>query len=229
MGRPAEETRTQGGPAFLPQPHDRDTEPDGPYARSAPAEGVDPRTRQPRVKGLRSDAEKAARLPASCMNSAYKSRCEGRGALSSRTARRPTHWYLVSCHRFEVERESKSSFGARVVPALGRKTAAHLHHGGQAGGVRFARPRCHGAAAGRWPSGADVLCEALTVSTRAPGRATSGSAPRPPPPCSAWPNSSTALPDGSRDPLGAAPAPVASAGTSDTSPPRRQGLQRVFL
>ncbi len=36
-------------------PHDRDTEPDGLYARSAPAEAVDPRTLQPRVKGYKTE------------------------------------------------------------------------------------------------------------------------------------------------------------------------------
>lgn len=36
-------------------PHDRDSEPDGLYARSAPAEAVDPRTLQPRVKGYKTE------------------------------------------------------------------------------------------------------------------------------------------------------------------------------
>jgi hypothetical protein len=36
-------------------PHDRDREPDGLYARSAPAEAVDPRTLEPRVKGYKTE------------------------------------------------------------------------------------------------------------------------------------------------------------------------------
>lgn len=36
-------------------PHDRDTKPEGLYARSAPAEAVDPRTLQPRVKGYKTE------------------------------------------------------------------------------------------------------------------------------------------------------------------------------
>jgi len=36
-------------------PHDRDSEPDGLYAKSAPAEAVDPRTLQPRVKGYKTE------------------------------------------------------------------------------------------------------------------------------------------------------------------------------
>ncbi|MFE5219369.1 MULTISPECIES: DUF6009 family protein [unclassified Streptomyces] len=36
-------------------PHDRDIEPDGLYARSAPAEAVDPRTLHPRVKGYKTE------------------------------------------------------------------------------------------------------------------------------------------------------------------------------
>ncbi len=36
-------------------PHDRDTERDGLYATSAPAEAVDPRTLEPRVKGYKTD------------------------------------------------------------------------------------------------------------------------------------------------------------------------------
>ncbi|MFB7738498.1 DUF6009 family protein [Streptomyces sp. NPDC056112] len=36
-------------------PHDRDSEPDGLYARSAPAEAVDPRTLEPRVKGYKTE------------------------------------------------------------------------------------------------------------------------------------------------------------------------------
>jgi hypothetical protein len=36
-------------------PHDRDCEPDGLYARSAPAEAVDPRTLEPCVKGYKTE------------------------------------------------------------------------------------------------------------------------------------------------------------------------------
>nr|WTB11963.1 DUF6009 family protein [Streptomyces antimycoticus] len=36
-------------------PHDRDSDPDGLYAKSAPAEAVDPRTLQPRVKGYKTE------------------------------------------------------------------------------------------------------------------------------------------------------------------------------
>ncbi|MFJ3762934.1 DUF6009 family protein [Streptomyces sp. NPDC090080] len=36
-------------------PHDRDAEPEGLYAKSAPAEAVDPRTLQPRVKGYKTE------------------------------------------------------------------------------------------------------------------------------------------------------------------------------
>ncbi|MFJ7305634.1 DUF6009 family protein [Streptomyces sp. NPDC099088] len=36
-------------------PHDRDIQPDGLYAKSAPAEGVDPRTVEPRVKGYKTE------------------------------------------------------------------------------------------------------------------------------------------------------------------------------
>ncbi|MEU5282142.1 DUF6009 family protein [Streptomyces asoensis] len=36
-------------------PHDRDTEPNGLYAKSAPAEAVDPRTLKPRVKGYKTE------------------------------------------------------------------------------------------------------------------------------------------------------------------------------
>ncbi|WP_333752579.1 DUF6009 family protein [Streptomyces sp. IBSBF 2394] len=40
---------------FWVLPHDRDSEPDGLYAKSAPAEAVDPRTLQPRVKGYKTE------------------------------------------------------------------------------------------------------------------------------------------------------------------------------
>ncbi|WP_331748581.1 DUF6009 family protein [Streptomyces chartreusis] len=36
-------------------PHDRDSKPEGLYAKSAPAEGVDPRTLEPRVKGYKTE------------------------------------------------------------------------------------------------------------------------------------------------------------------------------
>lgn len=40
---------------FWVLPHDRDTKPDGLYAKSAPAEAVDPRTVGPRVKGYKTE------------------------------------------------------------------------------------------------------------------------------------------------------------------------------
>ncbi|MEU8812467.1 DUF6009 family protein [Streptomyces violaceoruber] len=40
---------------FWVLPHDRDSEPAGLYAKSAPAEAVDPRTLQPRVKGYKTE------------------------------------------------------------------------------------------------------------------------------------------------------------------------------
>ncbi|MER8009596.1 DUF6009 family protein [Streptomyces sp. NPDC094149] len=40
---------------FWLQPHDRDSEPEGLYANSAPAEAVDPRTLEPRVKGYKTE------------------------------------------------------------------------------------------------------------------------------------------------------------------------------
>ncbi|MEU0060786.1 DUF6009 family protein [Streptomyces sp. NPDC006334] len=40
---------------FWLQPHDRDSEPEGLYAKSAPAEAVDPRTLEPRVKGYKTE------------------------------------------------------------------------------------------------------------------------------------------------------------------------------
>jgi hypothetical protein len=36
-------------------PHDRDSQPDGLYANSAPAEAVDPRTLEPRIKGSKTE------------------------------------------------------------------------------------------------------------------------------------------------------------------------------
>ncbi|USQ85613.1 DUF6009 family protein [Streptomyces phaeoluteigriseus] len=44
-------------------PHDRDTRPEGPYAESAPAEAVDPRTLGPQAKGYKT--ERSGRGPAS--------------------------------------------------------------------------------------------------------------------------------------------------------------------
>ncbi|GAA2427787.1 DUF6009 family protein [Streptomyces coeruleofuscus] len=40
---------------FWVLPHDRDSDPDGLYARSAPAEAVDPRTVEPCVKGSKTE------------------------------------------------------------------------------------------------------------------------------------------------------------------------------
>ncbi|MFJ6530764.1 DUF6009 family protein [Streptomyces longwoodensis] len=53
---------------FWLQHHDRDSEPDGLYAKSAPAEAIDPRTLQPRVKGYKTEGGPA---PPPCKNSAY--------------------------------------------------------------------------------------------------------------------------------------------------------------
>ncbi|MEU9979422.1 DUF6009 family protein [Streptomyces sp. NPDC051014] len=36
-------------------PHDRDSQPDGDYAKGAPSEAVDPRTLEPRVKGYKTE------------------------------------------------------------------------------------------------------------------------------------------------------------------------------
>ena len=47
-------------------PHDRDTEPDGLYASSAPAEAIDPATLQPRTKGRKTNGQKAALRQVRC-------------------------------------------------------------------------------------------------------------------------------------------------------------------
>lgn len=39
---------------WLP-PHDRDSQPDGDYAKGAPSEAFDPRTLEPRVKGYKTE------------------------------------------------------------------------------------------------------------------------------------------------------------------------------
>lgn len=50
-------------------PHDRDAEPSGLYASSAPAEAVDPGTLAPRSRAGRPNAPKAAPHPAPCRSS----------------------------------------------------------------------------------------------------------------------------------------------------------------
>nr|WP_263974268.1 DUF6009 family protein [Streptomyces albicerus] len=58
LGPDAEASRGSGTfrrRVFWLLPHDRDTERDGLYATSAPAEAVDPRTLEPRVKGCKTD------------------------------------------------------------------------------------------------------------------------------------------------------------------------------
>ncbi|WOT32745.1 DUF6009 family protein [Streptomyces coeruleorubidus] len=53
LGNTAKASRASGTfrrRVFWVLPHDRDSDPDGRYARSAPAEAVDPRTVEPRVK-----------------------------------------------------------------------------------------------------------------------------------------------------------------------------------
>ncbi|MEU8952500.1 DUF6009 family protein [Streptomyces sp. NPDC048489] len=44
-------------------PHDRDSQPDGLYARSAPAEGVDPRTLIPRIRGSKTERSEGGPTP----------------------------------------------------------------------------------------------------------------------------------------------------------------------
>ncbi|MEV5886615.1 DUF6009 family protein [Streptomyces sp. NPDC052020] len=43
-------------------PHDRDSQPDGLYTKSAPAEAVDPRTLQPRAKGSKTERSEGGPL-----------------------------------------------------------------------------------------------------------------------------------------------------------------------
>ena len=58
LGKDARPSRASGTfrrRVFWLLPHDRDTEPEGLYAKSAPAEAVDPRTLEPRVKGYKTE------------------------------------------------------------------------------------------------------------------------------------------------------------------------------
>ncbi|MFD8251553.1 DUF6009 family protein [Streptomyces werraensis] len=58
LGSDAKASRASGTfrrRVFWLLPHDRDSEPNGLYAKSAPAEAVDPRTLEPRVKGYKTE------------------------------------------------------------------------------------------------------------------------------------------------------------------------------
>jgi hypothetical protein len=58
LGTAAKPSRASGTfrrRVFWLLPHDRDSEPDGLYTTGAPAEAVDPRTLEPRVKGYKTE------------------------------------------------------------------------------------------------------------------------------------------------------------------------------
>ncbi|MEU8735650.1 DUF6009 family protein [Streptomyces tendae] len=58
LGTDAKPSRASGTfrrRVFWLLPHDRDMEPEGLYAKSAPAEAIDPRTLEPRVKGYKTE------------------------------------------------------------------------------------------------------------------------------------------------------------------------------
>ncbi|MFJ3213786.1 DUF6009 family protein [Streptomyces flaveolus] len=58
LGATAKPSRASGTfrrRVFWLLPHDRDSEPDGLYSTGAPAEAVDPRTLEPRVKGYKTE------------------------------------------------------------------------------------------------------------------------------------------------------------------------------
>ncbi|GGN45321.1 DUF6009 family protein [Streptomyces fuscichromogenes] len=58
LGPDAKSSRASGTfrrRVFWLLPHDRNSDPDGLYAKSAPAEAVDPRTLEPRVKGYKTE------------------------------------------------------------------------------------------------------------------------------------------------------------------------------
>ncbi|MBJ6636813.1 transcription factor [Streptomyces sp. DHE7-1] len=58
LGTTAKPSRASGTfrrRVFWLLPHDRDSEPNGLYAKSAPAEAVDPRTLEPQVKGYKTE------------------------------------------------------------------------------------------------------------------------------------------------------------------------------
>ncbi|GHH96446.1 DUF6009 family protein [Streptomyces capillispiralis] len=53
--KPSRQSGTFRRRVFWLLPHDRDSQPDGLYAKSAPAEAVDPRTLEPRSKGYKTE------------------------------------------------------------------------------------------------------------------------------------------------------------------------------
>ncbi|MDQ0784853.1 DUF6009 family protein [Streptomyces sp. B3I8] len=53
--KPSRQSGTFRRRVFWLLPHDRDSQPAGLYARSAPAEAVDPRTLEPRAKGYKTE------------------------------------------------------------------------------------------------------------------------------------------------------------------------------
>ncbi|MDQ0808632.1 hypothetical protein QFZ63_000346 [Streptomyces sp. B3I7] len=53
--KPSRQSGTFRRRVFWLLPHDRDSQPTGLYARSAPAEAVDPRTLEPRAKGYKTE------------------------------------------------------------------------------------------------------------------------------------------------------------------------------
>ncbi|GGU62492.1 MULTISPECIES: DUF6009 family protein [Streptomyces] len=58
LGNTAKPSRASGTfrrRVFWLLPHDRDSEPDGLYTTGAPAEAVDPRTLEPRIKGYKTE------------------------------------------------------------------------------------------------------------------------------------------------------------------------------
>ncbi|MEU8934270.1 DUF6009 family protein [Streptomyces sp. NPDC048409] len=58
LGHTAKPSRASGTfrrRVFWLLPHDRDSQPDGLYAKSAPAEAVDPRTLEPKAKGFKTE------------------------------------------------------------------------------------------------------------------------------------------------------------------------------
>jgi hypothetical protein len=69
LGSTAKPSRASGAfrrRVFWLLPHDRDSQPDGLYAKSAPAEAVDPRTLEPRVKGYKTERSEG-RPPSTAM------------------------------------------------------------------------------------------------------------------------------------------------------------------
>ncbi|MFJ9968783.1 DUF6009 family protein [Streptomyces avermitilis] len=73
LGSTAKPSRASGTfrrRVFWLLPHDRDSQLDGLYAKSAPAEAVDPRTLEPRVKGYKTERSEGGPPPALYKNSA---------------------------------------------------------------------------------------------------------------------------------------------------------------